>query len=131
MERDNWLNLPRLLRMSDEVRNGGAPAGTVDVNDNATIWEEKERIFERVEQEMEIFRREEYSRFQASSRVANELGKWEGGSDKEKGKALDSYLVEINSFTASQDEEQSTMRGTSLPVGTSLTARQQSNGKQI
>ena len=89
----------------DEVRNGGGPAGTVDANDNATVQEEKERIFERVEQEMEIFRREEYSRFQASSQVANELGKWEGGSDKEKGKALDSYLVEINSFAASQDEE--------------------------
>ena len=89
----------------DEVRNREAPARTVDANDNATIQEKKERIFERVKQEMEIFRRGDYSRFQVLSRVANELGKWEGGSDKEKGKALDSYLIKINSFAASQDEE--------------------------
>ena len=49
---------------------------------------------------MEIFRKGECSRFQASSHVANELGKWAGASEKEKGKAFDSYLTNINSFLA-------------------------------
>ena len=51
-----------------------------------------------IEREIEFFRRGEYSRFKASSRVANELEKWVGVSDKEREKAFDLYLAEINSF---------------------------------
>ena len=80
---------------------------------------------------METFRKGEYSRFQALSHVANELGKWAGVSDKERGKAFDSYLAEINSFAAVQNEERSETRGASPPVGASFSAGQQSNGKWI
>jgi hypothetical protein len=59
----------------------------------------------------------------SSSCVANELEKWAGASDKEKGKAFDSYLAEINSFIAVQDKEQSATRETSSPLGVALPAR--------
>ena len=91
---------------------------TVSAVNDAAAREEKKRVFERVEHKMDIFRRGEYSRFQASTRVANELDKWEGASDKEKGKSLDSYLAEINSLVAVQDEQQSATRETSDPAGT-------------
>jgi hypothetical protein len=95
--------------------------------DNHAASETKEGV---LEQEMEVFRKGEYSRFHASSRVANELEKWEGASDKDKGKAYDSYLTEINSFAAIQDENRSTTREASPPLGTThiSQAEQQSVG---
>ena len=80
---------------------------------------------------MEIFRKGEYSCFQASSRVANKLEKWAGVSDKENGKAFDSYLAKINSLLAIQDEDHSTTRETSFPSKAPLPANQQSTRKQI
>ena len=87
---------------------------------NPTASEAKERVIERLEQGMDIFRKGEYTRFQASTHVAKELEKWEGVSDKEKGKAFDSYLAEINSFAAVQDENQSNTRETASPLGASV-----------
>jgi hypothetical protein len=108
-------------------------AQAVVTADNHAATETKERILERVEREMEAFRKGECSRFQASSRVAKELEKWEGASDKDKGKAFDSYLAEINSFAAIQDENRSATRGASLPLGTTHVspAEQQSARKRI
>ena len=102
-----------------ECGESGNPAQATVTDDNATTHarEERERTLERVEREMEIFRKGECSRFQASTRVANELHKWTGASDKEKGKAFDTYLAEINSLAAIQDEESSHTRGTSVPIG--------------
>ena len=97
--------------------NGGTPQVVVEAN-NSSPQEEKERVFKRVEHEMEVFRKGECSRFQASSRVASELEKWGGASDKEKGKAFDSYLAEINSFATVQDDNRSHTRGSSPPPGT-------------
>ena len=94
---------------------------SVDTNDHSTAREEKERVLERVEREMDAYRKGEYSRFQASTRVADELDNWAGASDKEKAKAFDSYLAEINSLTAIQDEEQSHTRGTSIPANSAHT----------
>ena len=111
--------------------NGGEPTEIADANVDTTIGKEKERTFRRVESEMETFRKGECSRFQVSSRIANELGKWGGASDKEKGKAFDSYLAEINSLAVIQDEERSATRGTSPPMGTSLDAGQRPNAKRI
>ena len=91
----------------------------------------KERILERIEREMEVFRKGGCSRFQASTRVASELEKWEGASEREKGKAYDSYLAEINSFAAIQDESQSVVRGTPQPLETTLLPEQQSSKKRI
>ena len=96
-----------------DLGNGGESTGVVvpDVRIQSSA-QEKERVFERVEHEMESFRRGELSRFQASSRVTIELDKWAEASDKDKGKALDSYLAEINSFAAMQDENRSVTRET-------------------
>ena len=80
---------------------------------------------------MEIFRKGECSRFKASSRVANELEKWEGASEREKGKAYDSYLAEINSFAAIQDESRSAVRGTSQPLEATLLSGQRLSKKRI
>ena len=79
---------------------------------------------------MEAFRKGECSRFQASLHVTVELGKWAGASEKEKGKAFDTYLAEINSFVAVQDEDQSAIRGTSPPVGAAIGTGQQSSRKR-
>ena len=98
---------------------------------DSTAQETKERIIERVEREMEIFRKGECSRFKASSRVANELEKWEGASEREKGKAYDSYLAEINSFAAIQDESRSAVRGTSQPLEATLLSGQRLSKKRI
>ena len=106
----------------DAPRNDGEPTQATVPADDSVTREEKERTFERVDREMEIFRKGEYSRFQASTRVANELEKWVGASDQEKGKALDSYLAEINSFIAIQNEDQSVTRGTPPPIGALLPA---------
>jgi hypothetical protein len=107
-------------------------AAVADDNTAATTArEEKTRVLERVEHEMDIFRKGDCSRFQASSRVAHELGNWVGASDKEKGKAFDSYLAEINSPAAVQDDERSLTRGTSLPAGSTLPAGQPPAQKRI
>ena len=111
----------------------GEPTQTSNTNDNSSTRarEERERILERVEREMDLFRKGEYSRFQASTRVANELHKWAGASEKEKGKAFDSYLAEINSLTAIQDENRSDTREASLPVASSNPIDKQPTGKRI
>ena len=62
-----------------EIVNGsehGESAEVVGSNDDSTAQEEKKKTFERVEREMEAFRKGEYTRFKASTRVANELDKW-------------------------------------------------------
>lgn len=63
-------------------RGGTSPTTITDVH--STSQEEKERIFERVEREMDIFRRGKYSRFQASTHVLNGLGKWSGTPTKKR-----------------------------------------------
>ena len=100
-------------------------------NNNSSTKEERERTLERVEREMEIYRKGQYSRFQASTCVANELGKWAGASDEERGKAYDSYLAEINSHVAVQDEERSNTRGTSPPASSSHSTGQPTSGKRV
>ena len=115
----------------NESRDKDNSSQTADTTVNSPAEEERARIFERIEQEMDVFRKGEYTRFQASTRVANELGKWAGASDKEKGKAFDSYLAEINSVLAIQDEDQSATRGTSLPSGAPLPSERRPNAKQI
>ena len=120
-----------------EPRTIHAPAGessqSANSDDHSSALEEKKRIFVRVEREMEAFRKGEYSRFQASTNVANELGKWEGASDKEKGKAFDLCLAEINSYIAIQDEQRSNTRGTTPPARSSLPAAggERPNGKRV
>jgi hypothetical protein len=106
-------------------RGGTSQTTITDDNSASESREEKERVLERVEQEMEIFRRGEYSRFQASARVLDELGKWSGATDKEKEKAFDSYLSEINSQAIIQNEEQVSTRETTQPepLGASLHER--------
>ena len=113
--------------------NGGGPSQTANATVGLSTQEEKERIIERIEREMEVFRKGECSRFQASSRVTNELSKWEGVLDKERGKALDSYLAKINSFIAIQDENRSTSgtRGTSPPLGSTLLPNQPHARKRV
>ena len=95
------------LENVNTVRTGEEASQSTNTAIDSASQEEKERTFERVEREMEIFRKGQYSRFQASSRVADELGKWAGASDQEKGKAFDSYLAEINAVLAVQDENRS------------------------
>ena len=111
--------------------NGGELSQAAVPANEPTTQEEKERIFERVEREMESFRKGERTRFQTSTRVANELDKWVGASDKEKGKAFDTYLAEINSLVAIQNEDQSNTRGTSSPARETLPAEQRPVGKRI
>ena len=86
-----------------ESGNRGRTPQVTTANDNSTT-DKKEIVFERVERGMELLRKGECSRFRASSLVLNELDKWIGVSDKEKGKDFDSYLAEINSHVVIQDE---------------------------
>jgi hypothetical protein len=100
---------------------GGSPQVIIQ-DELSAAKEEKERVFEGVERVMELFRKGESSRFQTSARILSELEKWTGATDKEKGKAFDSHLAEINSFLAIQDENRSTVREGSPLIGASLTA---------
>ena len=109
---------------------GEGPAAVVNANDDSAAQEERKRVFERVEREMESFRKGEHTRFQASSRIVSELDKWAGVSDKEKGKAFDSCLAEINSVLAIQDENRSATRETP-PVEATLHTEHQSRRKRI
>ena len=112
-----------------ENADEGERTGPVIATNDSTAQEEKERVFQQLEREMEIFRKGEYTRFQASSRVANELGKWAGASDKEREKAFDSYLTEINSLAAVPNGNRSTTRETSPPAAATLHTNQQPRGK--
>ena len=114
-----------------ESNNGGESSRATVATNDPTTSETKERVIERLEREMDIFRKGEYSRFQASSRIASELGRWEGVSDQERGRAFDSYLAEINSFAAIQNESRSNTREASPPLGTSNLPEQQSAKKRI
>ena len=115
----------------DEPRDEGEPSRIADATEDSTAREEKERVLERIERGMEEFRKGECSRFQASTRVAKELEEWTGVSDKEKGKAFDTYLAEINSLTAIQNEDRSVTREASNPIGSTLPTEQRANGKRI
>ena len=115
----------------DEPRNEGETSRTTVETNDTTTREEKERILERIERGMEEFRKGECSRFQASTRVAKELEEWTGVSDKEKGKAFDTYLAEINSFAAIQNENRSNTREASQPIDSTLPTEQRANGKRI
>jgi hypothetical protein len=106
-----------------EPGNRGGTSQATITDDNSASQEEKERVLERVEQEMDIFRRGECSRFQASARVLDELGKWSEATDEEKGKAFNSYLIEINSEAAIQNEDQAPEGETAKPLGASLLER--------
>ena len=114
-----------------ENADEGERTGPVIATNDSTAQEEKERVFQQLEREMEIFRKGEYTRFQASSRVANELGKWAGASDKEREKAFDSYLTEINSLAAVPNGNRSTTRETSPPAAATLHTNQQPRGKRL
>ena len=89
-------------------RRSTTPAATANVNSAAQ--EEKERVIEGLEGAMDLFRKGECSRFQVSGLIFNELEKWTGATEQEKGKAFDSYLTEINSFLTVQDESISLAR---------------------
>jgi hypothetical protein len=128
-ERSNRSTTP--FEVINEPGNGGGTTEDVGPTNDSTTREAKEKTFERIEREMDIFRKGECTRFQVSTRVANELDKWDGVSDKEKGKAFDSYLAEINSFIAIQDENRSITRGTPVPVEATLPADPRANGKSI
>jgi hypothetical protein len=114
-----------------ESRIGLGASQAADTDVDSAAREEKKRIFDRVERELEAFRKGDCSRFQVSSRIAVELEKWTGASDKEKGKAYDSYLAEINSFSAVQNELRSETRGTSPPTGAPLHSDSRATGKRI
>ena len=101
-------------------REGRSTSQAAIANDEPTSQEEKARVFNGVEQVMELFRKGECTRFQAVSLILNELEMWTGASDKEKGKAFDSYLTEINAFFINQEESQSITREISSPPGTTL-----------
>jgi hypothetical protein len=60
--------------------NGGASQSTT-TDGNSASQEEKERVFKRVEQEMEVFRRGEHSQFQVSAHILDEQGKWSEATD--------------------------------------------------
>jgi hypothetical protein len=89
-------------------RQSSTPAAAANVD--PIIDKEKERIIEGLEGAMDLFRKGECSRFQASALILDELAKWSGATDQEKGKAFDTYLAEINSFLTVQDESISLAR---------------------
>ena len=108
-----------VANVEPDLRGGSSQIITQD--ELSAAEEEKKRIFEGVERIMDLFRKGESTRFQTSTQVLSELGKWTGATDQEKAKAYDPYFTEINSFLAIQDENRSTtMEGT--PIGTSLSA---------
>ena len=130
MEMNNPSKLLLHLRMSSPME--------MEVNlPKLLIWmstpplKKRKRNFKRVDWEIENFRKGECSRFQVLLHVANKLRKWAGASEKEKGKAFDSYLAEINSFLAVQDEDRSASRDSPPPSGVSLPAGNQLAGKRI
>jgi hypothetical protein len=109
-----------------EVENSGdrrSSTPTADANVNPIDQEERERVIEGLEGAMDLFRKGECTRFQASSLILNELEKWTGATDQEKGKAFDSYFTEINSLSTVQDEDASLARKSSPPLGTALESR--------
>ena len=102
----------------DRSPTRATPAAIANV-DSAT-QEEKERVIEGLEGAMDLFRKGECSRFQVSGLIFNELEKWTGATEQEKGKALDSYLTEINSFITVQDESISLARKNPPPLETTV-----------
>ena len=58
---------------------------------------QERRTREQVERVMEQFRAGLMPRFKATAAVVDELDKWTGVSDEDRGKALDSLLAELNS----------------------------------
>ena len=110
-----------------EPNNRGESSQAVNMNGDpaSQSQEEKRRVFDKLEQVMDIFRNGESTRFQMSIHVLNELDKWRGVTNKEKENAFNSY-IKINSNPVNQDEPeiQSTTREESPLMGTSLTAGQ-------
>ena len=95
-------------------RERGSTPQVVATDDNSAAQEEKARVFNGVEQIMDLFRKGEYTRFQTSSLVLNELGTWAGATDEEKDKAFNLYLSEITTFFAHQDDSFTREGSTSL-----------------
>ena len=85
-------------------RERGPTPQVATTDDDSAAQEEKTRVFNSVEQLMELFRRGDCTRFQTSSLLLNELGTWAGATDEEKEKAFNLYLTEINSFFTHQDD---------------------------
>ena len=95
-------------------RERGSTPQVVAADDNSAAQEEKARVFNGVEQIMDLFRKGECTRFQTSSLVLNELGTWAGATDEEKDKAFNLYLSEITTFFAHQDDSFTREGSTSL-----------------
>jgi hypothetical protein len=81
---------------------------------------EKAQVFKRVEQIMENFRGGQSSRFQTLTHVIDELDKWSEGSDEDREKALNTYLVEINSDSAFPNGNQFEPGSATQPSGSSV-----------
>lgn len=102
MEENNPTNLPLLLRLSMDLATEDSPLRLLTRMTTPPLKKRK------IESSRELNERWTYSEegsvppFQASMRVASELEKWIGASEKDKpdseGKALDPYLAEINLF---------------------------------
>jgi hypothetical protein len=104
---------------SGDPSRGSAPPVIVTTDDSAA-QEEKARVIEGLEGAMDLFRKGECTRFQTSALILGELEKWSRATDQEKGKAFKSYLAEINSFIAIQDESMSLARRGSPALGATL-----------
>lgn len=101
-----------------DPNRGGTPQAAPTIAD-PSIQEERDRVFGNVEQAMGSFRRGESTQFHAMSHVLDELNKWLGVTDTERGKAFNSYLAEMNSTVEPRSEEQSATRKTSPSLGVS------------
>lgn len=105
------------------VENTGNQGGTSGVTSAdvefvdplATAQEERGRVFGKVEHVMDAFRRGDCTPFQTSVSILNELNKWTGVSDQDRGRAYISYLKEINPTTT--NEARSNTREATPPYG--------------
>ena len=87
----------------------GAATEVASTTVNPPLQEEKDRVFAAVERVMDLFRKGERTRFQASTEVIGELDKWRRVSDSEK--TFNSYLSEINSHVEPRSEDSSAVHG--------------------
>jgi hypothetical protein len=62
--------------------------------------EERDRVFQKVEQAMENFRKGQSTRFKTLTCVMDELDRWTGVSDTDRERALNTYMAEVNSDSA-------------------------------
>ena len=94
---------PEAIREKGKQRAGAS--GPTAENIVTYDEEEKNRVFKRIESTMDNFRVGNSSSFQATSNVIDELDKWSGVSDRERERALKSYLSEINANPSVEIEE--------------------------